>query len=91
MKHGAVARRHQLHKLHHWPLLLALVPWHFEALVNLWGSTLNHQVVVSKIFNFQPYGLPREMIQFDEHIFQMGWFNHQLDWHFQFPAYHRAR
>ena len=22
---------------------------------------------------------PGEMIQFDEHIFQMGWFNHQLD------------
>ena len=22
--------------------------------------------------------LPGEMIQFDEHIFQMGWFNHQL-------------
>ena len=22
--------------------------------------------------------LPWEMIQFDEHIFQMGWFNHQL-------------
>ena len=22
--------------------------------------------------------LPREMIQFDEHIFPMGWFNHQL-------------
>ncbi len=21
------------------------------------------------------------MIQFDEHIFQMGWFNHQLDTH----------
>ena len=21
--------------------------------------------------------LPGEMIQFDEHIFQMGWFNHQ--------------
>ena len=21
---------------------------------------------------------PGEMIQFDEHIFQMGWFNHQL-------------
>ena len=21
-----------------------------------------------------------EMIQFDEHIFQMGWFNHQLVW-----------
>ena len=26
--------------------------------------------------------LPGEMIQFDEHIFQMGWFNHQLDPHF---------
>ena len=22
--------------------------------------------------------IPGEMIQFDEHIFQMGWFNHQL-------------
>ena len=25
--------------------------------------------------------LPGEMIQFDEHIFQMGWFNHQLVQH----------
>ena len=32
-------------------------------------------MVVSNIF-FSP--LPGEMIQFDEHIFQMGWFNHQL-------------
>ena len=24
-----------------------------------------------------------EMIQFDEHIFQMGWFNHQLVNHFK--------
>ena len=22
-----------------------------------------------------------EMIQFDDHIFQMGWFNHHLDFH----------
>ena len=29
----------------------------------------------SKSFLFS--SLPREMIQFDEHIFQMGWFNHQ--------------
>ena len=29
-----------------------------------------------KHFLFSP--LPGEMIQFDEHIFQMGWFNHQL-------------
>ena len=29
-----------------------------------------------KDFLFSP--LPGEMIQFDEHIFQMGWFNHQL-------------
>ena len=28
-------------------------------------------------FLFSP--LPGEMIQFDEHIFQMGWFNHQAD------------
>ena len=27
-------------------------------------------------FIFTP--IPGEMIQFDEHIFQMGWFNHQL-------------
>jgi len=33
-------------------------------------------VVVSNIFYFHPYlGM---MIQFDEHIFQMGLFNHQL-------------
>ena len=30
-----------------------------------------------KYFLFSP--LPGEMIQFDEHIFQRGWFNHQLD------------
>ena len=23
-------------------------------------------------------GVPGEMIQFDEHVLQMGWFNHQL-------------
>ena len=34
-------------------------------------------MVVSNYFDFHP--LPGEMIQFDEHIFQMGWFNHQLD------------
>ena len=31
---------------------------------------------IYQIFLFAP--LPGEMIQFDEHIFQMGWFNHQL-------------
>ena len=31
----------------------------------------------SNIFNFHPVFLAK-MIQFDEHIFQMGWFNHQL-------------
>ena len=35
-------------------------------------------VVVSNIFVFSPRTLG-EMIQFDEHIFQMGWFNHQLE------------
>ena len=33
-----------------------------------------------KYFFFTPN--PGEMIQFDEHIFQMGWFNQQLDGHF---------
>jgi len=28
------------------------------------------------VFIFTPN--PGEMIQFDDHIFQMGWFNHQL-------------
>ena len=32
-----------------------------------------------KYFYFYP--LLGEMIQFDEHIFQMGWFNHQLEKH----------
>jgi len=32
--------------------------------------------VVSNILKFSP--LPREMIRIDEHVFQMGWFNHQL-------------
>ena len=36
-------------------------------------------VVVSNIFlMFTPN--PGEMIQFDEHTFQMGWFNHQLEY-----------
>ena len=33
-------------------------------------------VVSKKLFFFSP--LLGEMIQFDEHIFPMGWFNHQL-------------
>ena len=39
-------------------------------------------LVVSNIFLFLP--LLGEMIQFDEHIFQMGWFNHQLVIYFLF-------
>ena len=43
-----------------------------------------------KSFLFSP--LPGEMIQFDQHIFQMGWFNHQPDklsiwvWNVWFPT-----
>ena len=34
------------------------------------------------VFNYFVFSsLPGEMIQFDEHIFQMGWFNHQLVTH----------
>ena len=36
---------------------------------------LKSWVVTTQIsFHFHPYKL--EMIQFDEHIFQVGWFNH---------------
>ena len=34
-------------------------------------------------FIFAP--IPGEMIQFDHRIFQMGWFNHQLDLSFMGP------
>ena len=29
---------------------------------------------------FSNLPVPGKMIQFDEHIFQMGWFNHQLEY-----------
>ena len=34
---------------------------------------------------FSPLPVPGEMIQFDEHIFQMGWFNHQLVYIYIYP------
>ena len=45
----------------------------------LYHGGANHSWVVATqiFFIFTPN--PGEMIQFDEHIFQMGWFNHQLD------------
>ena len=30
--------------------------------------------------------IPGEMIQFDEHIFQLGWFNHHLDFRYLLPG-----
>ena len=39
--------------------------------------TLFWVVVSNTVFVFSPWFLG-EMIQFDEHIFQQGWFNHQL-------------
>ena len=41
------------------------------------GRKQNNWVVVSNIFYFHPE--PWEMIQFDDHVYQMGWFNHKLD------------
>ena len=51
----------------------------------IWKASKNIQEFASnnnlaggfKYFLFSP--LPGEMIRFDEHIFQMGWFNHQVD------------
>ena len=34
-------------------------------------------MVATIVFYVQP--ILGEMIQFDEHIFQVGWFNHQLE------------
>ena len=49
-----------------------MVKWYTSITINqlLGGET-------SKIFGIFTR-IPGEMIQFDEHIFQMGWFNHQL-------------
>ena len=43
-------------------------------------------VVVSNIFGILPRFFA-EMIQFDEHIFQLGWFNHHLDSMFRLKIY----
>ena len=42
-------------------------------------AMLDYQRVGGGFKHFLCSPLPGEMIQFDEHIFQMGWFNHQLD------------
>ena len=39
------------------------------------GNTGAFRWWFQRFFIFTP--IPEEMIQFDEHIFQMGWFNHQ--------------
>ena len=64
-----------------------------ESLGALWGyAILTHDYIMSKatlkiklepklgggVKDFLFSTLPGEMIQFDEHIIQMGWFNHKL-------------
>ena len=34
--------------------------------------------ILGGVFNHFFKTIPGKMIQFDEHMFQMGWFNHQL-------------
>ena len=43
-----------------------------------WNNSKSLLVGGFKYLYFHPYF--GEMIQFDEHIFQLGWFNHQLDY-----------
>ena len=45
-----------------------------------WGTIrhISRWWQLKHFWNFHPGSLG-EMIQFDDHIFQMGWFNHQLD------------
>ena len=53
----------------------------FDQVVTLWGGEsvgngiLGGNSNIFGIFTPDPWGF---MIQFDEHMFQMGWFNHQL-------------
>ena len=52
-----------------------LIGWAGLSVFRYWKSKTGWWQL--KYFLFSP--LPGEMIQFDEHIFQMGWFNHQLE------------
>ena len=53
-------------------------------LLSCWGGLFSGAMLVlgrvgggfKRFFIFTP--IPGEMIQFDEHNFQLGWFNHQL-------------
>ena len=55
-------------------------PWSTQ--MTHWGRGLKH-------FLFSPRN-PGKMIQFDEHIFQTGWFNHQLAQALVFHTYGEA-
>ena len=61
------------HGYHHWSSPFEEFVWSFF-LSSKVVLTL-YYMVVSNIFQFSSQ--PGEMIQCDEHIFQMGWFNHQ--------------
>ena len=53
-------------------------PWKQQPFNILSNFGMIFWVVATQTFlEFSPL-LPGEMIQFDEHIFHMGWFNHQL-------------
>ena len=47
-----------------------------ESLPKSLSSSLGIIVLILKKITLKPFG---EMIQFEEHIFELGWFNHQLD------------
>ena len=54
-------------------------------MLNISGPKSSSSIVVFVVFDdFLCLSLFGEMIQFDEHIFQKGWFNHQLEKMFLF-------
>ena len=54
--------------------------WTSCAAKALGGSVMAHHIVVwVVVWNIYVHPEFGKMIQFDEHIFQMGWVNHQLD------------
>ena len=56
---------------------LDLLSWWLCSIWQTKSPSSHHSVVATQIFFFIFTPNPGEMIQFDEHIFQLGWFNHQ--------------
>ena len=63
-----------------------LIYWQLGAQFQI-SRELEDDIYLGGVFKYFLFSsLPGEMIHFDEHIFEMGWFNHQLDIHIWDPS-----